>query len=296
MKLGFFLRCLTGLGSMALASVGLAQIASLKATMDLHISFQELGSDASGFHTYDPFGRFSVFELNALTIQDFHIFVAQPLERVPNDPDHDSLQSYYIENPDVWRVGKQFVHFGASHILKDNVLAVRSDQVIASLGLPVSVIACDGGKNLPQGIVVNFGGNYGLSIAVGDNFGISTTSLLAVRLPSQSPGSGNGYRRVYDAWYQVNTGHYHYWAEAAALKNGNSTTALDDFVSSLGVTYYPMPRKSVTFSIAHDSNQNADFYAVSAEIGLAKNLSLGPFVRFKNGNLFDASLSLNIKI
>lgn len=284
------------LGALSFASLSMGQVASLKATLDLHLAFQQLENDQSTFHTYNPLGQFSLFVLTAQTYQGFKIYVSQPLERVSHDPDQDSLQNYYIEDPHVWRVGKQFMKFGAEHIIRDNALAVRSDQVIANWGLPVSVIACDSGKGLPTGVIVNLGGNYGASIAVGDNFSISTTSLLNVRLLSNSPGLGNGYRRIYDGWYKVDVPHYQYWVEAAALKQGNSALAADDFVTSLGVTFMPDPKRSFTFSLSHDSGQRADFFALSSRFLLSKNVSLTPFVRFKNGDLFDASLSLDIQI
>lgn len=273
-----------------------AQVASLKATLDLHLVYQQLGSEQSTFHTYTPQGQFSLFVLTAQTYQGFKIYVSQPLERVSNDPDRDSLQNYYIEDPGVWRVGKQFMKFGAGEIIRDNALAVRSDQVISNWGLPISVIACSSGRYLPTGVIVNIGGNYGVSVAVGENFSISTTSLLNVRLASDSPGLGNGYRRIYDAWYRVNVPHYQYWIEAAALRQGNSALATDDFVSSTGVTFFADANRSFTFSISHDSAQRADFFALASQFKLSKNVSLSPFVRFKNGNMFDASLSLNIQI
>lgn len=280
----------------AAAACGWGQMSNASAQLTLYFMNRQLGAKSADFHAYDDQGHFSIFSLQASTEQGLHAYVSERLERPSHDPDRDSLEQYYLEDPGVWRIGKQYLPFGGGHILNDLALAVRSDQTIAIWGLPVTVIGADNGRGRTQGVAVSLGGNFGLAAAVGQNFGISSSSLLAVRLPDASPGVGNGYKRIYDAWYRESRRDSGFWLEAASLQMGDSLQTKDDFVVSAGVVFTPFKGKSFTLSAAHDSSQRADFYAVSSSFRVNKSMTLLPFIRFKNGQLFDACLAFSWKL
>lgn len=279
-----------------LAAAAMGQLSSAKADLNLYFMNRQRGSGAANFHAYDDQGHFSTFSLQASTTQGFRIFVSERLERPGHDPDRDSLEEYFIEDPGVWKIGKQFLRFGLGHILRDNALSVRSDQEIAAWGLPITFMAADSGVGLPQGVIVSVGANFGVSAAVGRNFSVSPTSLLAVRLPDASPGAGHGYRRAYGAWYQDERSGSGFWLETATLQEGETGAEPSNFIVAAGADYTPFPGKTFSVGYAHDALQRADFFSASATYRINRSMTLLPYVRLKNGQLYDACIAIAWKL
>src|SRR5207253_1549758 len=120
--------------------------------------------------------------------------ISQKFAKIPNDPDRDLLDQYYLEDEGIWRIGKQYLPFGSGRFLHESVLAVRGDTQLVLEGLPIVAAAVDNGKGRQRGFVGRIGSRLGLSFALGSHFGINATSFTLVRRPEDSPGVGHGYK------------------------------------------------------------------------------------------------------
>ncbi len=120
--------------------------------------------------------------------------VAQRLQRIPNDGDEEQLDQYYVEDPGLWRLGKQYLPFGRGLLLRESGRAARGDTNLIFQNLPISAAICDNGRDRTRGVFGRVGSTVGVSFAVGNNIGIQGTSLNAVRRPEDNPGAGRGYK------------------------------------------------------------------------------------------------------
>ena len=245
---------------------------------------------------YDNLGRHSVGSITFYTEAGFQGYVSEKFERIPNDPDRDSLDQYYVEDEGIWRVGKQYLPFGSGHFLHESVLAVRGDTQLILEGLPIVIAACDNGAGRQRGIVGRLGSRLGLSFALGTHFGINGTSFDLIRRPEDSPGAGHGYKTMLDVDYSKNVGSiFDLGGEAILLRDGNTSADHYDTMFDVSGTLKADPRRQMTIGWTRDNAQHADFYRVMGSFWLSRYLILEPIVRYKGTALFDAGLTFHFK-
>src|SRR6478672_4579558 len=167
----------------AAAAAAFAQVPDVQVKADLGPTFRNQVNGGSDVHWYDPFGHHSTISLQFALEPGFRAYVAQKIERIRNDGDSSPIDESYVEDVGVWRAGKQYLPFGQQRIIRESVVAVRSDTDLFLRVLPMSVAACDGGRGHQRGIVGRIGREVGVSFAFGQHFAISGTSLTQVRLP-----------------------------------------------------------------------------------------------------------------
>jgi len=245
---------------------------------------------------YDNLGRHSVGSITFYTEAGFQGFVSEKFERIPGDADTDSLDQYYIEDPGIWRLGKQYLPFGSGRFLHESVLAARAETQLAFEGFPIVVAACDNGDKRQRGVVGRLGSRLGFSFALGEHFGINATSFCLVRRPEDSPGVGHGYKTMFAVDYSKNAGPLlDLGGETILLTGGATPSDHDDAMFDVTAKLQPEPNRSVTVGWTRDNWQRADFYRLMGAFTLSKNLILEPIVRYRNTALFDAGLTLHFK-
>ena len=228
--------------------------------------FVETG-DQNRIRWYDPHGNYSVIGFHMVLETGNVVYVTQRLERVDNGGDPDSIDEAYIESRGLWRIGKQYLPFGQQDILRETVPALRYDTQLLFDAIPISIAVSDNREGLTHGIVARIGGDLGVSIATGDNFGIQGSSLTQFRRPVDAPGRGRGYKRAVglDTKYGWRGGVVE--AEWLMLFDGNTALDAEQNLSDLR---YRFTTKGTNFPVtlgwSRSWDQHKDWYRAFMEI------------------------------
>ena len=255
-----------------------AQQPDLRFRIDL--AFQLVSKREGPFlgRLYTPFGRHSTVAITALTEPGFNVTVSQRAQTFDDDADNESLDEYFIEDPGIWRVGKQYLPFGPQNLLRESVLAARADTNLLFEGIPVSVALFDGGRGRPNGALGRVGPRaYGASFASGRHLAVSGTALAVLRSPEGSPGPGGGWAQAYgfDAAYRVSRGIFR--LEGLALRGGGLVES-DRSILDLTFTRELRGRDYVLVGIAQDFGRGQTFLRGTANLTLNPNTAFEPFL------------------
>ncbi len=271
-----------------------AQTPALVIKFDLRPTLITSSKNATALRFYDILARTSTVGI-ALTLEPgLKALLTERLQRIGRDD--DLLDEAYLEDPGNWRVGKQYLPFGARNIIRDDAVAIRLDTRLSLSDLKAILAYCDNGPGQTRGGVVRFGSRLGLSFAYGHHFTIYGTSLAQVRDPERALGKGTGYRWLAGVDYGRRVGELNVEAEFVLLRQGESEYDPEEDISDLKLTYNP-PSSNLTFIGAWSREWIArnDFYRFEAEVPLSRNVQLIPFVRFAGLSWKDLGVSARIK-
>lgn len=279
-----------------MAAVAPAQIPDVKVRLDAVMSYVQARDGASKIRYYSLFGKHGTAALIFQLEPGFTGFLSQKLERIPNDPDRDSVDEAYIEDEGIWRVGKQYLPFGSGNILRESVIAVRADTTLVLEELPIRVAFCDAGEGRQRGMVARLGQNLGASIAFGEHFGINGTAFSQIRRPEESPGRGRGWKRAFGFDVNQQYGKVNVKGEAVLLREGH--TALDDDLAVFDVTanWIPNGFSEITLGYSRESRRGNDFYRAIVELEATENVTLRPFARMRSGRLWDLGIEVRVRL
>ncbi len=271
----------------------LAQAPDLRAKLDLALSFDYRDANTESARLYTPLGHPSTASLTAKLDQGYNIYVAERLGRLPKDASEDIIDEAYVEDPGIFRIGKQYLPFGTGRLLHDSVTAFRIESNLIAEDLPVVLAAASGGDGRTQGFVLRVGRSLGLSAAIGQHFGIAATSLGVVRHPEDAPGRGGGWKQALGGDASRQFGKLSLSAEVAALAGGpeHDLTVLDTEASFASDGYH-------TIGLGYSHTQTGaghDYFRVFGRVRAARNIDLEPLVRLRNGNLYDAAVTLRLR-
>jgi hypothetical protein len=286
---------LGGCALLGLAAHGVAQTPDLRHSIDLSLSLRGGGGEPSAIRAYNMWGRHSTVSLIIFLEPGFRAFVSQPIQRIPNDPDRQPLLEYYVEDPGLWRVGKQFLPFGGGQMLRESVMAARGDTTYLLGGTPISVALCDGGPSRQRGVVGRIGGRLGGSVAIGSNFGIAGTALTTYRRPEESPGAGRGWGLAVGVDLVERAGPLTYRFEAIGLRNGASTLDEDLTLVDLSATYQRVPSQAITVGWTRGFPDGADVFRATGSFRLSNNLWLEPGVKVRDQRRVDVGIEVRLR-
>lgn len=286
---------LIGFG-LGLITIGYSQVPNVQIKLNVRACLLFLPSGVQKFQLYDPLGRLSTVGLLVQTDPGINFYFSQKLQQIPLDADRESLDEYYAERGDVWRIGKQYLEFGNNSFLNESTLAVRADHRIAFRDLPITLEATAGQSGRTQGVIAELGYPFKVAVAIGRNFGIGGTSFALVTRPENGLDQGHGYGRVYDLSYASKPGTYTFAAEAASFQAGETATEPSDTLTDFSVQYKPNLQHSYLLGITHSSLRAADFYRAEGRFQIQKGFDFEPILRFKNGNFYDFTLELHVKL
>lgn len=279
----------------ALASFASAQIPDVQVKADIGLSYASEVEGPTTLRFYDRFGHLSTVAFQFALEPGFRAYVSQKLQRLPDDADSSQIDESYVEDIGVWRAGKQYLPFGTQTILRESVLAVRSDTEPFFGYLPFQVAACDGGEEKPRGFVGRVGTRLGFSFAFGTHFSISGTALTQVRDPEDSPGKGAGFRRVLGADYSKSTGLGIAGFEYVWFQEGHDGQPNRE-VLEVYFTLEPDARRSVRVSYVQATNPGLGQVTVKGNLQIQNNTYLEPFVRIRDGRFHDAGATLRVRL
>lgn len=286
------------IGSLSMVCISAyAQIPDIKFHLDATFNYRLTPDGIPLAKFYDVLGRPSTLGLSFYTEQGFRVFVTQKLQHLPGELATDLFDEYFIEDEKIWKVGKQYLPFGSGKILRDSALAARGDTNLILEGLPISVAICDSGKGLDNGVVGRMGSAFGLSLALGENFGTSGTALTSVRRPEDAPGPGHGWKEAVglDGSHRLNS-RWSVRAEGVFLRRGETALDRDTDIFEMGVSYDPKRGESTSLTFSRLQQDQSSFLRLAGSYALSKNISFEPMVRYRNSSLFDISVELRIRI
>ncbi len=273
-----------------------AQTPDVQVKTDLGPTFRNISGGGSSAHWYDPFGHMSTIALQFTLEPGLRAYISQKIERIPHDGDTTQINESYVEDVGVWRAGKQYLPFGQQRILRESVLAVRSDTDLFLRVLPLHVAACDGGRGHQRGIVGRIGGGAtGISFAFGQHFGISGTSLTQARLPEDSPGIGHGYDRLLGVDAKRKVGVVAFAGEYVLLRGGE-LGAPDKDVLDITATLAPSLTRSVTLGYSIATAPGIQSMRLQGSFLVAQSVWAEPWIRTRNGKMFDTGFTLRVRL
>lgn len=287
---------LAACGFAGLTCISAAQNPDVQVKIDVLPTVLQESKERSKLNWYDSLGHYSTVALALGLEPGFRAYVSERLQRIPNNPDTEQLDEYYLEDPGIWRLGKQYLPFGRQGILRESARAARGDTRLLFESVPISLAVCDNGSGQTRGVVGRVGSLIGVSFAIGDNFGAQSTSLTLVRHPEDSPGNGHGFKDVFGLDFARHYKIYTLQAEAAMFRRGETQTDTDTEVSDLALTVAPNRYQSLTLGWSREWRRQADFYRAQAKIFVTRAVWFEPTVRLRNGQFFDLGLALEVKL
>lgn len=272
-----------------------AQAPDVMVKLDLRPTFVGRPNGSDDFRTYDILGRPSTVGLFFSLEPGFNAVLTQRLERIPNDPDKDQLDEYYVEDPNYWRAGKQYLPFGLARLLRESVVAIRVNVNVGSEAVPAALAACDGGNQRQKGFVARLGERLGLSVAIGEHFAISGTALTLFRRPEESPGMGRGYRQILGSDYATRKGNWGGSVEVVSFQKGETSLDRNFEASDLHFFLESDRTRRIGIGWSRDWRQSQDTYRVDGRFQIQDNMWLEPTLRMRSGNLLDFGITVNAK-
>jgi hypothetical protein len=280
----------------AMAAIAPAQIPDVKVRLDAVLSYVTERDGDAKIRYYSLFGRHGTAALIFQLEPGFTGFLSQKLERIPNDPDRDSVDEAYIEDEGIWRVGKQYLPFGSGNILRESVVAARADTTLVIEELPIRMAFCDAGTERQRGVVARLGSNLGASVAFGEHFGINGTAMSQIRRPEESPGRGRGWRRAFGFDVNQQYGKVNVKGEAVLLRDGH--TPLDEDLAIFDVTanWIPNGFSEITLGYTREAGRGNDFFRAIVDLEATENVTLRPFARMRSGRLWDLGIEVRVRL
>ncbi len=274
----------------------MAQVPDVEIKLNLYGNYRTDRDGRITTRLYDTLGHLSTVGLLVKTDLGVQAFVAQKLQLVPHGGDPDELDQYYFESPGNWRVGKQYLPFGQNGLLNESALAVRSNWTIPNLEVPIHVAACDAGPKRQQGVVGRIGDNFGVSVAIGEDFGIASTSFDVIRLPTQAPDVGHGFHQIYGLDFASRTDQWQYRGEIAALRAPQTQFDQTDVIGDVSVTWDPGKFCGYQAGLSYSARQQAEYVRFQLFLHVHQRVSIEPMLRIKNTSFYDFSVALHVKL
>lgn len=286
-------------GLLLLAGLCRAQVPDVVIKLDSRLSYRSQVDGSTTLRYYDSLGRASIISLGFNLEPGFKAYISQRFQRIPHDGDPDQLEEYFIEDPGLWRVGKQFVPFGNGALIRESAVGARGDFELPLDGVTAAIALVDSGVGRQRGlagrVTGRFGGRYGLSFAVGDHWGISASSLALVRPVERSPGLGHGYARMFGVDYSQPFGPFFLRAEWVYLASGARTVDRDNHVLDVSLTIDPSSNRSYTLGYTKSHDPTDEFYRLQGSLKTTKNVYFEPMIRYRNGDVYDFQVALRVK-
>jgi hypothetical protein len=273
----------------------IGQIPDLSVKLDFGLTYRQDREREQSFRFYDAFGRMSTVSLRFTLEPGFKATVSQKLQIMRHDADSQSLDEYYVEDEGLWRVGKQYLPFGAGKLLRESALAARGDTDLL-FAVPIRAAAVDAGPNRQSGIIGRIGDKIGLSAAIGQHWGINGTALSLLRGPERSPGKGRGWKQAFGVDVQHKVGSSQLAFEYVDFRQGHTDLDGNEQVFDLSASYSLSATQRFEFGISRSQSQRATFYRAVGSIVALRNVVIEPFVRMRNDRFFDGGVTLRFRL
>jgi hypothetical protein len=288
-------RLIAAIVFVAITGAAMAQQPDLQVKADLYADAITGKGENNALRFYDLMGHYATVALSVTFEQGYHIWASERLERIVNNRDSEQLDEYYVEDPGIWRLGKQYLPFGRQGLLREDARAARGDSRLLIRDVPISVAVCDNGTRLAQGVVGRLGSVIGLSFAFGHNFGAESTDFTVVRRP-EDPIRGQGYEAIVGIDFARHFGMYTFQIEGAALRNGETVFDRSTDIADALVTIQPNKYQALTFGISRDWDKDLTLFRVQGKFLVTRSVWLEPIIRTRNSEFYDLGVAVHVKL
>ncbi len=236
---------------------------------------------------YDFEGRHSMVGLNVWLENGLRIYAAQRLQRISASSDQDIFDSFFVEDPGHWRVGKQLLPFGQQSLVRESALAARYNAELLLAGVPFEIAVADNGAGETRGLTARLGpAMWGISYATGSNFTSQATSLTQLRSPNDASGRNRGYSEMYGGDLQLSFAGFTVGGEALILRGGETALDPDMDITDVWVRWsIPVVRYLVEAGWTREWLEGGDSLRATVTIPIDQRAELIPYVRVVDGSL-----------
>jgi len=262
---------------------------------DISLGMTSSSDFSLGAKSFTPLGRHSTVSLQAFLPIGLKVMLSERVQTITNDTDDDAFDEYYIEDTGAWRIGKQYVPFGAGGFFRQSVLAARLDSNLLLGGIPFSAAIADGGTGRQYGLVGRIGGRgFGFSFCFGRHWGINSSSLALIQ-PVQNPeGLGNGWRQAIGVDINRRSGKFAYRTEALILRLPEGTS-VDKELGDFQVTYDLGHRHSAFVGATKVFGETPTYTRFGSTYTAAKGIQVEAMYRLEDRNFRDFSIFLRFR-
>jgi len=279
----------------AITALTAAQVPDVKIKVELRPTYRSVRGEDSSLRWYDWTGKHSVAEIELSLEPGYRVYLAERFQKIPGDVDNEQLDQYYIEDPGLWRVGKQVIPFGLNRVLNEKAVGARGDTSFLLGTQEISGAFYDNGDGRLSGASLKIGDRLGASVQIGRNIAAQGSALTLLRKPEDAPGRGRGYRAAIGAHARRSWGKYSLESEAVFLRNGHSPLDQDADISDLMVTMRADSRRSISLGWTRDWRDSENFLRATGRFVLHRNVALEPMIRLRNGRIYDAAVTTVVK-
>lgn len=275
--------------------VASAQIPDVLIKVEPLFHFRNDRNGKTTFHLYDSLGNYGTVGLSFNLEPGFQVLVSQRLQKIDGNADSDQLDLIYIEDRDLWRLGKQILPFGRNGLLKESVYGARFETNLGSEAFPASLAACDGGRGLQRGFIGRIGSRLGISFALGERFGIDASSLTVIRKPEDSPGKNRGYKQVVGVDYSRTIKSLILRTEHAWFRKGQTALDSDFDVTDISLSFEPDLRRGITLGFARNWNDGVNEYRLLGKFPAIEGTWIEPIILVRETGLRSIGFSLRVR-
>lgn len=276
------------------AVYGQAPRVSLSADINTQVRTFENGKPQ--FHWYDDTGNYSRIRMNIDLEEGWTFRFRQKLSRIKNDPDTSAMDEIFLEQRNDWRFGKQYIPYGTGRVIKETAIGVRLNSFLEFIDVPVSVMLLDNGAKKQRGGVIRVGDWVGVSVALGEHFGINSTSFTQVRPPEDPAGRDRGYRLVYGVDVTKEFRNFTFSMEFISLREGHSVLDQKDDVINVIFGYQFPYGPNIEFEGTLFTNSDLAGVRISSQIPLSRIFFLSPSAHFRQTYGWNYAVSLQIRL
>lgn len=130
---------------------------------------------------------------------------------------------------------------------------------------------------------------------VGDHFGISATTLSVIHNTDEAKGVGEGYHQIYGADYTQKLGDATSTIEFATFRAGQTALDQRDSVLDWMLEVRPDKYKSFYAGLTRAFDSSTTSVRIGGSIYAFTGTRIEPFLRFRDGNFFDAAVTVRVK-
>lgn len=273
-----------------------AQAPHVSFSADVYPQLRYSPNGQSQARLYNDFGEYSIFRLGIVLDNGWAVRLRQRLERIPGDADNSSMDEAFLENPGRWKAGKQYIPFGSGRMLRESAFGVQVETEFDFASLPVVFGYFDSGRGKQSGFVARVGGSVGVSVAVGDHFGIAASSFTQLRLPEESPGRNRGYGLAVGIDVTRKFGGWTLGVEGIALRRAASPLDRDTEVVDASLSYQFPYGPLVEGGATLETESGLVNLRLVSEMALSQKLFLVPSVRHFEGRGWIIGVGARIRL
>lgn len=272
-----------------------AQDPNVAFRVDLNLNYSSSKGGKNRVRWFDPRAKMSTVGFGINLEPGYYVLISQRLQSIRGNPDREDLESLYIEDPGLWRVGRQRLMFGSESLVQESVTGIRVEADPLGRKFPLAILAFDNGSGNERGIAGRAGTDrFGLSVAYGERMFRSSGNFAALRsLEAVMPG--NGYRLAVGIDGAIVWNKALIEAEIATFRRGIAAAPTLE-LSDMRVVFVRTVNRNFVAAWSRDWRSRADFYRLETEVPISKNLSLLGYVRFRGRDWQDLSIGTRLRL